>query len=177
MARLWAGMMVFRCHGVNTFFFLQRILTWMSTFLVLLSLKLHALRSCSMVKSVSGECHGSRDMRTGNGGSSLCGKVELAWWLMTRSSGFESGATSQERSKVLPCRVKIQGLALVDCTWQWPCWRHCFVSGDFLQGENLRSVIGRWRCVCTVSFLKALLLKKLEFWCCLGGVSAAVTRN
>jgi hypothetical protein len=51
------------------------------------------------------------------------------------------------------------------------------VSGDVLQGENLRSVIGRRRCVCTVSFLKALLLKKLEFWCCFGGVSAAVVRN
>jgi hypothetical protein len=51
------------------------------------------------------------------------------------------------------------------------------VSGDFLQGENIRSVIGRRRCVCTVSFLKALLLKKLEFWCYLGGVSVVVTRN
>jgi hypothetical protein len=30
-------------------------------------------------ESVSGECHGSRDLRTGNGGSSLYGKVELAW--------------------------------------------------------------------------------------------------
>jgi hypothetical protein len=34
--------------------------------------------SRSMVKSASGECHGSRDLRTGNGGSSLFGEVELA---------------------------------------------------------------------------------------------------
>jgi hypothetical protein len=54
----------------------------------------HVARSRSMVKSVSGECHGSRDLRTGNGGSSLCGKVELAWWLMTQSSGFVSGGDS-----------------------------------------------------------------------------------
>jgi hypothetical protein len=33
----------------------------------------------SMVKSVSGECHGGRDLWTHNGGSSLCGEVELAW--------------------------------------------------------------------------------------------------
>jgi hypothetical protein len=39
----------------------------------------HVARSRSMVKSVSGECHGSQDLRTGNGGSSLYGKVELAW--------------------------------------------------------------------------------------------------
>jgi hypothetical protein len=43
-----------------------------------------------MVKSVSKECHGSRDMRTGNGGSSLCVVAELASWFMTRSSGIES---------------------------------------------------------------------------------------
>jgi hypothetical protein len=30
-------------------------------------------------ESVSGECHGSQDLRTGNGGSSLYGKVELPW--------------------------------------------------------------------------------------------------
>jgi hypothetical protein len=44
------------------------------------------------------------------------------------------GATVQEKYVVQSCRVKIQGLALVSCAWQWPCWTHCFVSGDFLQG-------------------------------------------
>jgi hypothetical protein len=52
-----------------------------------------------------------------------------------------------------------------------------FVSDDFLQGENLRSTIGRWWCSCTVSFLETSLLEKLDFWCYLGGVSVAGTRN
>jgi hypothetical protein len=30
-------------------------------------------------------------------------------------------------------RVKTQGLSFVDCTWQWPCWRHYFWNSDFLQ--------------------------------------------
>jgi hypothetical protein len=51
------------------------------------------------------------------------------------------------------------------------------VSEDFLHGKNLRSMIGqRWR-LCTVSFLKASLLEKLDFRCSLGGVSVAATRN
>jgi hypothetical protein len=37
------------------------------------------------------------------------------------------------------------------------------VSGDYLQGENLRSLIGRQRHLCVVPFLKASLLKSLEF--------------
>jgi hypothetical protein len=51
------------------------------------------------------------------------------------------------------------------------------VSEDFLQGENLRSMIGRRRRLCVVSFMEASLLEKLDFWCCLGGVSTAATRN
>jgi hypothetical protein len=42
-----------------------------------------------------------------------------------------------------------------------------FMSEDFLQGENLKSMIGRWR-LCTVSFFEAMFLEKLDFWCCLG---------
>jgi hypothetical protein len=38
---------------------------------------------------------------------------------------------------------KIQGLAIIDCTRQWPCWRHYFMSADFLQGEILWSMIQR----------------------------------
>jgi hypothetical protein len=34
--------------------------------------------SHSMVKSVGGKYHGSRDLRTSNGGSSLCGDEKLA---------------------------------------------------------------------------------------------------
>jgi hypothetical protein len=51
------------------------------------------------------------------------------------------------------------------------------VSADFSSGENLRSMIGRRRRLCTISFLEALLSKMLDFWCCLGGVSATATRN
>jgi hypothetical protein len=51
------------------------------------------------------------------------------------------------------------------------------VSENFLQCENLRSMIGQRRCLCAVSFLEASLLEKLDFWCCLGGVSTAATRN
>jgi hypothetical protein len=35
--------------------------------------------SCFMMKSVSGECYGSRDLQSGNGCLSLCGEVQLAW--------------------------------------------------------------------------------------------------
>jgi hypothetical protein len=47
------------------------------------------------------------------------------------------------------------------------------MNEDFLQGENLRSLIGRRRRLCTVLFLKTSFLKKLEFWCCLGDVRVA----
>jgi hypothetical protein len=47
------------------------------------------------------------------------------------------------------------------------------MSEDFLQGETLRSVIGRRWCLCTVSFLEASLLEMLDFWCCLGELSTA----
>jgi hypothetical protein len=42
----------------------------------------------------------------------------------------------------LTFRVKIQGPGLISCVWQWLCWRHCFESEDFLQGENIRSMNG-----------------------------------
>jgi hypothetical protein len=46
-----------------------------------------------------------------------------------------------------------------------------YMSEDFIQGENLKSIIGRrWR-LCTISFLEATLLEKLDFWCCLGGAA------
>jgi hypothetical protein len=53
-----------------------------------------------------------------------------------------------------------------------------FVSKDFLQDENLKSMIGQRQRLRTVFFLDALLLEKLNFGCYLGGVStAAATRN
>jgi hypothetical protein len=99
-------------------------------------------------------------------------------WLRDRclwSSGMRVGATAQEKFKILPFRVKIQGLALIGCAWQCSCWRHCFERDDFLQGENLRSMIGRRQRLCTVSLLEASLMAKLIFWCCLGGVSVVVS--
>jgi hypothetical protein len=51
------------------------------------------------------------------------------------------------------------------------------MSGEFLQGENLRSMIGQRRRLCNISFLETSLLEKLHFWCCLGGVSVAATGN
>jgi hypothetical protein len=51
----------------------------------------------------------------------------------------------------------------------------CFESEHFLQGEYLRSMIGRQHRLCTVSFLEVSLMEKLIFWCCLGGVSVAVS--
>jgi hypothetical protein len=90
----------------------------------------------------SEEYHGSRDLRTINVGLSLCGDEELAWWLVTWSSSMQVRATTHEKFKVLHFKVKIQGLALIGCALQFPCLRHCFVSEDFLQGENLRSMIG-----------------------------------
>jgi hypothetical protein len=50
-------------------------------------------------------------LMTSNGGSSLCGDEELTWWFVILSSGIGMwGATAQEKFKVLPCRVKVQGL-------------------------------------------------------------------
>ena len=64
------------------------------------------------------ECHGSRDLRTSNGGSKLCGDDELSWCFGTCSSGMEVGVTTQEKFNVLPFRVKIQGMALIDSAWR-----------------------------------------------------------
>jgi hypothetical protein len=45
------------------------------------------------------------------------------------------------------------------------------------QCENLRFMVGRRQCLYTISFLEASLLKKLDFWWGIGGVSAAAIRN
>jgi hypothetical protein len=99
--------------------------------------------------------------------SDLGGEMELALCSGLHSCGMKVGATTQVKFRVLPLRVETQGLALTGCAWQWPCWRHCFESGDYLQGENLRSFVGRWRCWCTVPFLETSLLESLYFRCCL----------
>ena len=50
----------------------------------------------------------------------LCDDEELAWSFGFRSIGMFVGVTTQVKFKVLPFRVKIQGLALIGCAWQWP---------------------------------------------------------
>jgi hypothetical protein len=91
----------------------------------------------------SGECQWMRDLWTSNGAFYLCGDEELTRCSISWSNSMQVEATAQEKSTVLSFRMKIQGLALIDCTWQLSCCRHCFESEDFLQGENLRSMIGR----------------------------------
>ena len=71
------------------------------------------------------------------------------------------GATAQVKFKVLPFRVKIQGLALIGCASNDLVEGIVFESGDYLQGEDPRSLIGRRRRWCTVSFLEASLLEYL----------------
>jgi hypothetical protein len=114
----------------------------------------------SMVKSVS-----ENDMEAkfrGLAMVSLCDDEKLPLWFVTHSGGIgKLGTIAHEKFNVLPCRVKIYDLALIGCVWQWPCWRHCFVSMYFLQGENLWSMVGRQRRLYTVSFLEDSLLEKL----------------
>jgi hypothetical protein len=90
-----------------------------------------------MVKSASGECQES-DLRLTNGVLSLCGDGNWLGdsWLGAVTS--KVGTTTQEKFKVLPFRVKIQGLALIACVWKCSCWRHCFVSKDFSLGWKLK---------------------------------------
>ena len=38
----------------------------------------------------------------------------------------------QVRYWFLDSRKKFLGLTLIDCTWQWPCWRHCLDSEELL---------------------------------------------
>jgi hypothetical protein len=96
--------------------------------------------------SVGRECHGNRDLETSKRW------FECGWWwgiglvirdLMQRyaSGGDCAGGV---HCPTLQDKNPRSGL---NCAWQWPCWRHCFVSKDFLHGENLRSMIGRRRCL------------------------------
>jgi hypothetical protein len=39
-------------------------------------------------------------------------------------------ATVHEKFTVLPCRLKIKGLGLIGCAWQWFYWIHYFMSVD-----------------------------------------------
>jgi hypothetical protein len=109
------------------------------------------------------------DWRTNYGGLSLCTIERLLDFSGFRCSSIKVGMAAQVKFRVLPFRVKIQNLSLIGCASQWPCWRHCFASGDYLQSENLKYVMRRQLCLCTVPFLKTSLLKSLEFMCRIGG--------
>jgi hypothetical protein len=52
-----------------------------------------------------------------------------------------------------------------------------FESGDYLQGENLRSLVGRRWCWSVVSFLEESLSKSLYFRCYVGGRCIVVVRS
>jgi hypothetical protein len=57
-------------------------------------------------------------LMTSNGILSLYSNDELAWCFMTRINGIGKWVTTHEKFKVLPYRVKIQGLALIGCAYQ-----------------------------------------------------------
>jgi hypothetical protein len=65
-----------------------------------------------------GEYHESQDQWISKGGLSLSGDEEFAWWFMIHSSSMQVGAATWEKFKVLPFRMKIQGLTLISCAWQ-----------------------------------------------------------
>jgi hypothetical protein len=118
----------------------------------------------------SGEWHGSWGLRTSNGGSSLGGDEELAWWFVPWSSGMLVEATAQEKFIVLPFRVKIQGLALTGFVWQCPCWRFLYWEWGLSFGWNhmiydrAMMVLVHCSLLGGVAFRQAGLLV-LSWWC------------
>jgi hypothetical protein len=101
----------------------------------------HVFYSCRLVtegafqSSAGGYYHGARfrsvvlaenDMEAEICGLAMVTRVWVARrnWLRDRclwSNDMRVGATAQEKFKILPFRVKIQGLALIGCAWQCSC--------------------------------------------------------
>ena len=79
-----------------------------------------------------GECHDGWDLRSSNGGSVIEAMKNLLGvsWLVAVATASRGGSTWGLQS--LNFQDKMQGLLLIDCAWQWPSWRHCFESMDFL---------------------------------------------
>ena len=96
---------------------------------------------------------------------------------VTWNSSMRVGAAVQEKFKVLSFSVKIQDLSFLIVPDNVLVEDIVLRARIFLQGENLRSTIGRRRRLCTVTFLEASLLEKLNFWCCLSSISTAIPRN
>ena len=74
-----------------------------------------------MMKVRRREYHEGRMGGLAKGGSSLRAVEGLAWCSGLRNSSMQVGATTLVKFRVLPFRVKIQGLALIGCAWQLPC--------------------------------------------------------
>jgi hypothetical protein len=87
--------------------------------------------------------------------------MKLAWWFVTQSNGIENGGDNigEVQCPTLQDDNPKSGL-------NWLClamilFKAFFMSEDFLQDENLRSMIERWQCLYTPFFLKMSLLEKL----------------
>jgi hypothetical protein len=92
---------------------------------------------------------------------------------------MQVGATAHEKSELQSlifqgenprCDLKLLCLTMA-------LLKTLFERNDFLQDENLRSMIGQRQRLCIVFFLEASLLEKLNFWCYLCGVSTVILRN
>jgi hypothetical protein len=86
------------------------------SFLLYVAIMEHVFLLHSEVRG--GEWHGSRDLRTSNGGSSLCTNEKLAWCFGIPGSGMQVGATTHVKFNVLSFVVKFQSLALIGCVQQ-----------------------------------------------------------
>jgi hypothetical protein len=80
--------------------------------------------------------------------------------------GFSCCVVRRDLAKDRPCFV------VFFLNWQWP------VSFGAADQTWCRQVAwGRRRHLCTILLFEASLLKKLYFWCCLGGVSTTAEMN
>jgi hypothetical protein len=100
--------------------------------------------SRSMVKSAVGECHGSRDLRTSNGASSLCGDDILAWWFVIWSRGIV-----REGDKTWEVSLIFRGENLRSC-FNWLCLSKALLNALFCDEDLL--LIGRQLRLCIISF-------------------------
>ena len=94
-------------------------------------------------------------------GPSLVCLVALAW----QEGGAAPGdfvSVVLVRYQFFEARKKFQGLTLIGCTWQWPCWRYCLDSEELLSRVKtydltlIGSVTAMAVCARTVSTLVAL---------------------
>jgi hypothetical protein len=89
-------------------------------------------------------------------------------WLIAAASASEGDNTREVQSPTLHGENPRSGL-------DWLCLTITLLKTLFY--ERWFSPGWRWRRLCTVSFLEASLLEKLDFWCCLGDVCIGATMN